>query len=417
MQPPRPPIWPRLLLQTAAFALITAVLVFQAWRSISPDNVCPDFIQFWTAAELLTSGQNPYDPALQASVQAKLGWDRATDGFGMYDYLPYYYPPWLGLAFAPFLLLGFPLAKLTWLILCTEFLVLGGLIAARAARGIGPILAVGVFVGFGFSLKAAAMGQVAPLVLLLIVAAWRLLGQRRDFAAGAMLALLTIKPQLTLLLMGALLAWSMRQSRWRVLSGFFAVLGGLCLGSTVAYPEWLPAMLTATKTTPMTTEFYPGLGTTWHVAISAFGLQGFPLYVAYTMVAMPIMLALLRMTLREDHPVEDLIGATMLAPFFLMPYARAYDLPVLLVPALILMGPQISERLRSLLVFAVVGLTALHMIWLATHYVAPEVGVRNSEYTFLWLPILVAGVWLSCNPDRSRDIGSDSFTNLNQTNP
>ena len=72
---------------------------------------------------------------------------------------------------------------------------------AACARAVVPFVLMGL-------LLAPMLGQTTPLVFFLIVAAWRLLEARRDRAAGGVLAWLTIKPQLTALLLVSLLLWA-----------------------------------------------------------------------------------------------------------------------------------------------------------------------------------------------------------------
>src|SRR3954451_19030601 len=105
-----------------AFALgfVGPVLAALFCLTLSVERICPDFIQFWTAATLIARGQNPYDPGLQAGVQAGLGWTRASDGLGVWDFLPYYYPPWFGATFVPFLPMGYRAAKVAWLVINLE---------------------------------------------------------------------------------------------------------------------------------------------------------------------------------------------------------------------------------------------------------------------------------------------------------
>jgi hypothetical protein len=333
---------------------------------------------------------------LQASIQGSLGWDKQVNGYGVYDFLPYYYPPWLGLAFLPLLPLGYALAKLTWLVLGAEMLLLAGLLLKDRVRGLSPPFVLALVALFGFSIKAVVMGQVAPLVLLLIVLAWKMLVARRDALAGCVLALLTIKPQLTVLLLVAVLGWTARQRRWQVWQAFAATLAALCVASTIASPSWLPSMLAATRVTPLPTAYYPGLGATWYVALEAVGLHGLLLYAAYSAVAVPLLLALLRISLREERGLEDLVALALIAPFFVAPYARPYDFPVLLIPALTLMGSHLSTLSRAMLAFSLTVLPALHILRLTTDFATPVVGVRRPEFTYFWIPLLIAMTWLCC---------------------
>lgn len=382
-----------------AFACATALLVALAWQAVPAGKACPDFIQFWTAATLLAERSDPYDAEAQATVQGGLGWDQEKDGYGLYAFLPYYYPPWLGLAVVPMLPLGFGLARVTWLVLGGQMLLASGWLLKDRVSALAPPLVLVVVATFGFSIKAVAMGQVAPLVLLLTALAWKLLAERRDGQAGLVLALLTIKPQLTVLLMLVLLGWSARQGRWAVWKGFAAGVAGLVAVSTAAFPWWLPSMLAATSVTPMPTAYYPGTGATWYVALGALGLDGVLLHAAYLSLALPLLLALLRATVQGHRSLDDLVGLSLIVPFFVVPYARAYDFPILLIPALTLMGRYLSPLSRAMMAFALIVLPTFHIVRIAAATVPPVVGVTRPEFTTIWIPFLIGAVWLCCVPD------------------
>src|SRR5262245_13695997 len=116
--------WASALRPLAAITLASVLLTWACWSVMPGEGMFPDVICYWSAADLLAAGQNPYDIDLQQRVQEEYGWDREEHGFGIYDFLPYYYPPWFGLAWVAFLPLGFPAAKLAWFFLNVE-LVLG----------------------------------------------------------------------------------------------------------------------------------------------------------------------------------------------------------------------------------------------------------------------------------------------------
>src|SRR5437870_7397631 len=102
---------------TAALTALALLLVGLARQVMPWDKLCPDVICYWTAAELLVSRQSPYDVAAQTETQHRYGWDKAIDGFGHYDFLPYYYPPWLAFLWVPLLPLGYGAAKVGWFFL------------------------------------------------------------------------------------------------------------------------------------------------------------------------------------------------------------------------------------------------------------------------------------------------------------
>src|SRR5437764_10096018 len=93
-------------------------------RVLPWENVSPDFICYWTAAELVASGHTPYDAELQARIQQGLGWDTVANGLGFYRFLPYFYPPWLALGTVLLLPLGYAGAKMAWLFMNVELTLL-----------------------------------------------------------------------------------------------------------------------------------------------------------------------------------------------------------------------------------------------------------------------------------------------------
>src|SRR5947209_1356400 len=94
------------------FLTLLAVLLTALGATWLPARtVSVDFICYYSSAKLLASGQSPYDLGAEIETQQALGWDRKTDGFGQYDCLPYFYPPWFALACTALLPLGYPAGK------------------------------------------------------------------------------------------------------------------------------------------------------------------------------------------------------------------------------------------------------------------------------------------------------------------
>src|SRR5262249_272189 len=135
-QPAAIPGYVRGLLWLVGLAVTTTAGIFIGSRVLPAESVCPDFVQFYSAARLLARGQSPYDARQQAAGQHELGWDKDHHGLGIYDFMPYYYPPWLGLACIAFLTLSYPTAKIAWLVLNFEFLLFCGYQLGRLVKGV-----------------------------------------------------------------------------------------------------------------------------------------------------------------------------------------------------------------------------------------------------------------------------------------
>ena len=124
-----------------------------------------------------------------------------------------------------------------------------------------------------FTVVTIVIGQTTPLILFLIAVAWRLLEARRDRTAGFALAWLTIKPQLTILVLPGVLLWAARCRRWGVVVGLAATLAVLALASWLLIPGWLGQMLDAPRQTPPPTEYFPWIGTTWFLLLKSAGFR------------------------------------------------------------------------------------------------------------------------------------------------
>jgi hypothetical protein len=386
-------------LKPLAAASVAAVLIVALGAAILPKGMFPDVICYWAAGKLLAAGQSPYDVSGQIAVQRAYGWERETSGLGIYDFLPYYYPPWFGLLWVALLPLGFAAAKLLWAFLNVEgVLVAGALLHPAMPRSPpwAPVLLAALPL---FSLACVLLGQTAILVLFLAVLSWRLLEAGWDRAAGVALAWLTIKPQLTAVLLLALLVRLVRQRRWRVVGWFFFTLALLALVSTLVVPSWPAEMLQAPRQPPAPpTAYYPWIGNAWFLVLRALGLGGWRLWTLYLAVALPFLAVVVRAAFGRTCSLLELMGLGLLAAFFIAPYARHYDFPVLLVPLLALLGGRLRPRVAIplALAFVVVPYVQQSLLERYKSLYNPS-GLFRMEGTYFWVPLVLTAAWLlSC---------------------
>jgi len=380
------------IVRIARFVLTTVLLASMARAWVPVEKVGPDFIAFWTAAKLLSSGQTPYAPGPQTAVQHGLGWDQESDGLGVYAFMPYYYPPWLGPACVPLLPLGFPLAKIVWLVLNAELLPTASLLLKQTIDGNSPWVRHVLILAFGPSVLAVLLGQTSPLILFLVAASWTLLRDgRRDLAAGGVLAMATTKPQLTGLFVLGLLCRSVCTGRWGVVRGFAATLTVLCLLCAVVTPSWPISMVKATGAVPLPYILFPGSGCSWLIVLKALGLDGGLLAAGYALAAVPLGIAWIRLAVDPRRRLDDLICVSLIAPFFIAPYCRNYDFSVLLVPVLVLVATRIREISGCLLVIALLTLPYFQYLMLTGRH--PRIEAVQLEYTYFWIPLFIVIVW------------------------
>jgi hypothetical protein len=390
----------RMLALLAGLAVSTALLVWAGRRIIPAGLACPDYICYWTAGANLLAGQSPYDVAAQIRIQHALGWDRTTNGLGIYEFLPFYYPPWFAMLCALLVPLGFETARITWLVLNAELILLTACLLRNAVPGVPRVIPLAVVPLFIFTIAAVIVGQTTALIFFLIVVGWRLVEAGRDVPAGAVLAWLTIKPQLTGVLLLAVLLWALRQGRWGVVRGFAAMLVILCLASFAVLPTWLGEMLVATRRTPPPTVHFPWIGATWYLLLRGAGLRFWVLNTAYVAVAVAYLGVVLRVAVDRSAPFRDVLSLGLLAAYIVAPYGRHYDFPVLLIVFLVLLGTRLSERWGTALLVALLLLPYLHYMVLDRLRVGLGLtGRLNPEFTFVWVPLLLTVAWFAARPN------------------
>jgi hypothetical protein len=360
------PLWIRCCVWTIGFLLVTSLLVLLGRIFITWQKPCPDFVYYWSAAKILASGHSPYDLDLLSQVQRQYGWEKATDGFGRYDSLPYYYPPsLLGLIAVLLLPLGFSTARIAWLIINTELLFVIAYLLRNAVPGVRRAAPFALVPFFALSIVCVLVGQASMFVFFLVAATWRLLQRGSDRSAGWALAWISVKPHLTTLLLLATLVWSIRQRRWRVIEGFIAGSMVLVALSFWAVPSWPLQLGQLMLTVPTVSSTFPWLGTSWFQVLRSVGLSGWLLWATYALFALPFCWILLRSALHRDSTVDDVFALGILAAFFVAPTVMPYDHPLLIIPLLVLMGSRISDLAGSVLMVMFVILPSWQFWWWA----------------------------------------------------
>ncbi len=328
-----------LMAVVAALTLVAAVPMQKERQQLTDGTFAMnDAIQFWCAGNLIRQGRSPYEIEGQATISAAAGWDRETTGIGRYDFMPYYYPYWVGLAVAPLTLLDFETFTATWTVLQYASLLMASVLLCQIPERFPRLLTGVLIVLFPLATQVADMGQVACALLMLLALLWWSVERRRDLLAGLMLAALCTKPQLTVLVVPCVLIWSWRQDRRRVMLGFAGGVAALVTVSTLMWPNWIIEFLQAPSTTPMLTGSDPWKLTTWNAACRSLGADGLWLMALTAIVAVPATMWTLRTAWRRESAFADVVSVGLLAVWFVSPYGRSYDMVVLLFPLMVLIG-------------------------------------------------------------------------------
>jgi hypothetical protein len=350
-----------------------------------------DFTAFWIAGQLLTSGRNPYDPALIRPMQLALGMDDTA--------VVAWYPPWGLVPMMPLGFADFRTAYGFW-VLAHIVLVIGS--AELLWRGLGgvprqrwvPYLLTLTFVPTAFLIGS---GQTTSVVLFGLAgyAAARRAG--RPYLAGMLGALTAAKPHL-LALFGLWLLFEAARTR----DGRKVVLGGLvtgvvgCLLPTLANPHvWADYLHAVTAPTSAEhhnlSDWTPPLVGWWlrqAVPGRPFAVQWVPIVVAMAGLAVWYVKAG-RRTADPLGVLPWLVGLSLLAA----PYGVwQHDLILLLVPVF-----AVAVRLADRPDPRAIGTGLAWLMAANAAMLAMMLGSASSEWYVWVVPTILLGCLVTLN--------------------
>jgi Glycosyltransferase family 87 len=207
-----------------------------------------DFYQVWlTSREWLRNGRDPYSPEMTREIQTGL-FGRPLDPNRPGDPIDrrvFPYPAFTGLLFWPAAEFPFPPVRAVVVYLLAILTVACVMLWLRAldwrigAKWIAVILLLTL--SSYPALEGLYSGQLGLLVGFLLAAAMLAIQRSRFLLAGFLLALTTIKPQVTALVILNLLLWSLHlwRERGRMVIGFFSTLALLTAAALVVFPHWI----------------------------------------------------------------------------------------------------------------------------------------------------------------------------------
>jgi Glycosyltransferase family 87 len=231
-----------------------------------PRGNLSDLYPRWIGArELLLQRRDPYSPEVTREIQAgyygrplessRPGDPKDQQAFAYPAYVVFYLAPAIYFSFGVvqraflWILVGVTLASVPLWLRMLGWRVAPPVQAAMMAFTLGsaPVL-------LGFKLQ-----QLTLLVAAMCSMAMALLCADRPVAAGILLALSTIKPQLVLPLLLWLGVWSLGdfKRRYRWTASFLIVMAVLCIASECLLPHWIPRFWRAVSEYRLYTQAVP----------------------------------------------------------------------------------------------------------------------------------------------------------------
>lgn len=200
-----------------------------------------DFITPWEAARSFwVDGVPVYSEQSNINIQTII-YGRAIEPGEFPNY--YAYPFYTIFLMLPLVYAPFAWAAAIWMVTLEVCLIAALILLLRLYRWQPRPLMLAWLVIFTLFFYPAArgliLGQVSHVIYLLqVVALWAILTGRFGLA-GAALALTTLKPQMSYLIVPFVLLWALRERQWRLIGVFTAIFGALLLMSFALQPTWM----------------------------------------------------------------------------------------------------------------------------------------------------------------------------------
>jgi hypothetical protein len=320
-----------LLARLAGAALWLAWLLSLAlggWAHDRPGHrVGADHVQYYVVGRLVDEGAPEliYDAETMRQRQAEVG------GPGWQGYLPFRYPPFYALCFAPTSRLSYEASWLLWT-------ALGLLVWAGSGWLLGAPWRTGLVWSACFFpvFAAVSFGQNSLISLAILSAAGVLWLRDRPLAAGLVAGLLAFKPHLAL---GLGLLWLLDARRsWPALLGLAATTGALAALGWLAIPRACEAVLASlggnvSTSDPLSLPWNMGSQGFWELLLPGQTALPRRLSLATSAAGLAVLVALWWQV--RQRRAMALAVAVLLTPW-LTPYLMVYDWTILLLPAVLL---------------------------------------------------------------------------------
>jgi hypothetical protein len=245
------------------------------------------------------------------------------------------------------------------------------------------------------STRTIILGQFAGPIFLCLAVSLLALKQDRDVLAGFLLSLTTLKPQMSYLIIPALLLWAVWHNRWRFVAGFTGAMALLASLSFLLLPSWLTSFIDQVRYYPAYTVTPSPLRV---ITGTFFPRLGQP--VEYVLIGLLLLVMLWQWwQLRQETAVTPkflfIISLTLIVTNSIIVRTATTNYVIMYIPLFLLLHT-ISQRWRGGNVWAASLLLALLVSTWAL-FLATIQGDFEHPATYLPLPIglLLGLVWLA----------------------
>lgn len=383
--------------------LIAAVYTWGTWRFFTqrvPGG--NDFLAncaVWEA--YLEEGISPYSDEAALHVQQVIRGRAALPGE---DQNRLIYPFYSIILHGPFVYVTYPVARAIYMTLLQAALCIGTIMSLDLVRWRPPrwllMIVLAWTLLFYPQARGIILGQFAIVGFFSLAATLYFLRRGRDYLAGALLVLSTIKPTLVFLVVPFLAVWAVARRRWSFLGSFFSILAILVLGSLTALPTWISEWLSRIS---MYGDYTVGQSPIWlltHLSIPGLGALGGAVLTTLLLLGM---VGTWWVAYRSDRQGEFdwALGITLVVSSLVVPRSATTNYVMLLFP--ILWGFAVLDRkerwgrpgLIAIMLISFVGLWWLHY--------ATVVGNQEQPIMFVPIPVIVGAALLCGRSEFVRD--------------
>lgn len=368
---------PRAIAGVVGLILLLGACFWVRGLLLRADVANRDFVAYWTTGRLLALHQNPYDQASALQIERSKG---TVAGHAMVMRNP----PWALLLALPLGWFDAPTAGLFWLIV----VIASGLASLQLIRPPGMKSIPLILVFFAPVLICVETEQMS-LFVLLGLALFARLEEKRPFAAGLALTLVLLKPHLALVFLMVLALDAVSRRRVRVITGLVVGFAAANFGALAIRHDIWREYLRSMGEERLQDYFYPNvanlcrlLGGRNHV---------WPLAIPVTVATV---WAVWYWWSKGDWDWRAELPLIAAVSVLVAPYSYPYD-GVLFWPAVLTAWPRASRPARIVLV--VLNLCAIAVTLRASNVGSP-VYTWNDPAWMLWCVY----VWW-----RSREPGED----------
>lgn len=323
-----------------------------------------DFRGYYAAVRVLLAGGNPYDYRLVAPVLMEVTGEMGNN--------PYYYPPWFAWLFIPLAYLPFPFARAIWMVFNLIIWLLGlwqfGKIIDWPELGWRRYMLF-TLTTLSFAWITWRYEQAGVLVFVILVTFILSMRDQKWNEAGIWLALLLIKPNITVIVVAGIGLWLLRKRLWRTLLVMVITLVLLLFVSTLITPDWFQPFfedgfgqgLTVALDGPDQVVAVR-INTTFLDWLRALGVEP-PWNMLFYGIAICIGIFVFFWSVYRSESLIELVSVLLLISYTITPYALQYDYPPLAIVLFWSLSLCISSIKRRRIGLFLAGFVCSVLLW------------------------------------------------------